>query len=433
MQTFFAQYLHRIGLTFTAHIALELHSFMNRYQIIIFCCLLMQQSIAIAQIAPLLNADTTQNRVATYNRFGAWIWKIDYTGMSHTQMADKLAALGVKRVYIKVSDGRLELDKFPELSQTQTVEIYKKRGIEPWAWSYNYPNNEAAQATVLTRAAKMGYLGYVLDIEIEFDDQPAALKKLFVAFDQAKKNAAKQGFINDNFKLYCTTWGNPGVHRMSVGIIDKYVDAHMPQTYLEEWNTGLKDPAAVIRKVNAEYRRMGAVKPIHHIASLQRGTLQPRQLNEFMVASGAETSIWRVPGHGIPTRFWETWSKVNWNHRFETNTNIEKGSNDTLQKVSIAAIAPAPPKLRQPAKPILTEFMVFPNPFGNQITIRCNRVVEKDFFIQISDGLGQVVHFTKLAAGNQEIVIFTAQWQGGAYYLQIFNKEGFQRFQLLKL
>jgi Secretion system C-terminal sorting domain len=397
--------------------------------IILFCCFCLQHNIAFTQN---FNTDTLRSPIA-YNRFGAWIWKIDYTGMSHAQLADKLAALGVKRAYIKVSDGRHEPDKFPELNNKHTVDIYKNRGIEAWAWSYNYPDNEAAQASVLTRAAKTGYAGYVLDLEIEFDDKPAELKKLMTAFDQAKKNAVKQGFINNDFKLYCTTWGNPSVHRMSVGIIDKYVDAHMPQTYLEEWNHGLKDPAAVIRKVNAEYRRLGAVKPIHHIASLQRGTLQPRQLNEFFAASGAETSLWRVPGHGIPTRFWEIWGKIDWNYRFETTTQPSKLQKDTLNPVSQLPIAPELPKIVKVIKPILTAFTVFPNPFGNQITVRCNQVAEKDFFIQISDGLGQAVHYTKLPAGNQEIVIFTAPWQGGTYYLQIFNAEGFQQFQLLKL
>jgi hypothetical protein len=402
---------------------------MKTYQIMLFCGFLLQNNNAFTQN---FNSDTVRPAM-TYNRFGAWIWKIDYTGMSHAQLADKLAALGVKRAYIKVSDGRHEPDKFPELNNKHTVEIYKNRGIEAWAWSYNYPDNEAAQASVLARAAKTGYAGYVLDLEIEFDDKPAALKKLMVAFDQAKKNAVKQGIINNNFKLYCTTWGNPSVHRMSVGIIDKYVDAHLPQTYLEEWNYGLKDPAAVVRKVNAEYRRMGAVKPIHHIASLQRGTLQPRQLNEFFAASGAETSLWRVPGHGIPTRFWEIWGKVDWNYRFEKPIEPAKLQNDTLNNILQSPTISELPKITKGVKPILTEFTVFPNPFGNQITVRCSRVVEKDFFIQISDGLGQMVHYTKLPAGNQETVIFTAPWQGGTYYLQIFNIEGFQRFQLLKL
>jgi Secretion system C-terminal sorting domain len=401
---------------------------MKFYQIILFCYLWMQMPRAFAQNP---TADTARPNMV-YNHFGAWIWKIDYTNKSHAQLADKLAALGVKRVYIKVSDGRHEASKFPELNNKHTVEIYKNRGLEVWAWSYNYPNNETEQASVLTRAAKTGYAGYVLDLEIEFDDKPADLKKLLVAFDQAKKNAVKQGFTNSDFKLYCTTWGNPSVHRMSVGIIDKYVDAHLPQTYLEEWNYGLKDPAAVIRKVNAEYRRMGATKPIHHIASLQRGTLQARQLNEFFVASGAETSLWRVPGHGISMRFWETWEKIDWNYRFGNLNEAVKSSKDTLPNITLAPVAPELPQITKPVRPVLTEFTVFPNPFGNQITVRCNRVVEKDFFIQLSDGLGQVVHYTKLPSGSQELVIFTAQWQGGTYYLQIFNSTGFQRFQLLK-
>ena len=150
---------------------------MKFYQIIIFSCLLMQAPRLLAQNP---NADTARPNIA-YNHFGAWIWKIDYTNLSHAQLADKLKALGVKRVYIKVSDGRHEANKFPELNNKHTVEIYKNRGLEVWAWSYNYPDNEAEQATVLTRAAKTGYAGYVLDLEIEFDARGKFLRWLVAA------------------------------------------------------------------------------------------------------------------------------------------------------------------------------------------------------------------------------------------------------------
>ena len=56
---------------------------------------------------------------------------------------------------------------------------------------------------------------------------------------------------------------------MRVDIIDQYVDAHLPQTYVEEWGAHyLADPARYVRRGTAEYRRQGAKKPIHHISSM---------------------------------------------------------------------------------------------------------------------------------------------------------------------
>ena len=84
------------------------------------------------------------------NKLGAWLWYIEITEFStHTQIADTLASLGVKRIYVKVADGQPNPAIWPELNDSSLVNAYRSRGLEVWAWSYNYPGNSSAQAQAL--------------------------------------------------------------------------------------------------------------------------------------------------------------------------------------------------------------------------------------------------------------------------------------------
>ena len=47
-------------------------------------------------------------------------------------------------------------------------QAYQSRGLECWAWSYNYTNNPVEQAEALYIAAQTGYEGFIVDVEVEF-------------------------------------------------------------------------------------------------------------------------------------------------------------------------------------------------------------------------------------------------------------------------
>lgn len=94
------------------------------------------------------------------NKFGVWLWYIEGTGMTHAELAQRLSALGVKRIYIKVADGPADcVFNWPEGCDLDIPKTYKKYGIECWAWSYNYPGDEMNQADALYNAAYVGYDG----------------------------------------------------------------------------------------------------------------------------------------------------------------------------------------------------------------------------------------------------------------------------------
>ncbi|GAA4826935.1 S-layer homology domain-containing protein [Algivirga pacifica] len=245
------------------------------------------------------------------NALGVWLWYIEGTGYSsHAQLADQLASMGVNRIYVKVGDGT---NQWAEATNTNLVQTYKARGIETWAWGYNYPGNVEAQADIVYQAAKTGYEGYVTDIEIEFDGKSTELHAILGEFREAISQAVTDGHTTNDFKLYCTSWGNPVDHGMRVDIIDQYVDAHMPQTYLEVWGSSYMSNATYwVNYGTQEYRDQGCVKPIHHIVSNEYDNITAAQMNEFIAASGAETSIWRIPGGESPLSIWNTLEQLNW-------------------------------------------------------------------------------------------------------------------------
>lgn len=263
------------------------------------------------------------------NELGAWVWHLELTGMnSHSQLAKNLSGYGIKRAYVKVSDGRVDTSRWTEMVDHELVEAYKDQDLQIWGWSYNYVGNDSLQAQALYHAAKSGYDGYVIDVEMEFDGNPLGLFNLFFAFDQAKQRALNEGLIDENFKVYCTTWGNPKDHNYSISVIDPYVDAFMPQTYVEQWGLGfITNLEYWIDQGNMEYIELGATKPIHHIVAMQDEILIASDVNRFIPVSGPETSVWRVPGGSIPIWMWEEWRKINWDYDFCGLANVADDSD----------------------------------------------------------------------------------------------------------
>ena len=286
--------------------------------------------------------------VTVENRLGAWLWYIDEAGMNmtHTQLANKLAEQGVKRIFIKIADNTASCSLFADACSLQTTNIYKDMGIEPWAWSYNYPGNYSAQAYALYEAAQYGYVGFVSDVEVEFNNTSSELHSMFQAFDVAKQDAINAGLIDSSFPLGATTWSNPIDQGMNVGIIDQYVDFHMPQTYVEVWGASyMADPKRWIEAANDEYRSLGANKPIWHIVSTEHNLISASQINTFIDAAGPNTSIWRIPAGEVPQTVWNDWGNVNWSDTtFDSNVSNHGDSNDMLAwRIGSTPIEPEDP------------------------------------------------------------------------------------------
>lgn len=274
------------------------------------------------------------------NKLGIWLWFIEETGFTHSELADTLANIGVKRIYVKVADGTVNTTIWPEIIDTTLVQTYKNAGLEVWAWSYNYDSNYNTQANALTFAAQTGYEGYVVDIETEFNNKTTELHSLFSEFETAKNIAISNGTANSDFKLYCTTWGNPINHNMHIEIIDQYVDGFMPQTYVEKWGIfAFQNVVFTVNQGTLEYESFGIQNPVQHIVSAELNVITSTKIDSFFMASGSESSLWRVPGAGTSLNIWNTLNSVNWNADFSVSA---KEKNNKPQKIFLSQNYPNP-------------------------------------------------------------------------------------------
>lgn len=330
------------------------------------------------------------------NKLGAWLWYIDITGFnSHDALADSLSALGVKRIYVKVADGKVDNVLWPELADKALVNTYKSKGMEVWAWSYNYPGNESLQAIALYQAAATGYQGYVIDVETEFDNRPQEAEKIFKAFYTSRDSAISANLITADFKIYCTTWGNPEDHQFPISAIDPYVDAYMPQTYVENWGGNyISNLVYWIQYGNEEYRKLGATKPLHHIVSTEKDMISAVRVNEFFQTSGPESSVWVIPGDNTKLSIWNTWRQINWKMNFCTNsTKGHAGPDD--------------------------EITLYPNPVFDKLIIKHNSEV---LMVNVVHSTGMLIRTFKENDIQEEIEFELPL--AGIYYVYIQMKNG---------
>ena len=338
------------------------------------------------------------------NHLGVWLWHFETTQYpTHGGLADRLKSMGIKRIYVKVADGGVNTTVWPELIDKDLVNAYKERGLEVWAWSYNYQGNEENQAKAIYEAAKTGYDGFVIDIEIEFNGESIALQSLLTEFDKEKHKAIAEGFADEHFKLYVTTWGNPELHNYRIDIIDRFVDAFMPQTYVEEWGQPhLSNIPACIEEVQLEYESLGATKPLHHILSTARELLGPDQINTFFSLSGPETSLWRIPGGGVSQSVWDTWYECNWEMDF-----CETVDSEILDE---------------------SHFDLFPNPTSGNIWIR-GAPKSKAYITSLS---GTILQSFELNGKADDQYIYISEFPGGSYILKLQTEDSVSAIPLIK-
>ncbi len=327
---------------------------------------------------------------------GVWLWYLDVTSFSsHTQLAGELSSMGVKKIYVKVADGAYDPATWPEVNDQNLVNIYKNAGLDVIAWSYNRPGSERAQADALYYAAKTGYEGFILDVEVEYNNKTTELHTLFQEFETARQDAINAGYATDEFKIGCTSWGNPEDQGMHVEIIDQYVDYHMPQTYTEIWNV-LDNQEYWINRGTQEYRNMGCEKPIYHICAAEEGRITSSQINEYISIAGPNTSIWSIPKANMHSAIWPVLQNVNWNaYEYYESTgekhNIVENSSNTS---------------------------VYPNPAKNILHIDLPKNQLKQTEITIYDAMGRQIKKEKLQLNG---TINIRNIDDGVYLLKINN------------
>ena len=346
------------------------------------------------------------------SKLGAWMWYLEATTCkTHSELADSLKKLNVKRIYLKVADGK-NFSNWPELDDKTVVKAYKDKGLEVWGWTYNYPNNEALQAEAIYRAAKTGYQGLIVDVEMEFDNDSLSLYKLFAAFDKRKQDAIKDGFAAKNFELRVTTWGNPKAHKFNIKAMEPFVSAYMPQTYVEQWGASyIKNLEKWIDTGVAEYKALGAKKPIYHIVAAEKGTgttgaITAADVNKYIIKAGGETSIWRVPGGDVPAKNWELWRGINWKQDFCTGSN--ENNFTTFENAVLS-----------------------PNPFTDILNISFENADNQQVELFFSNIQGQILQHEKLENATQ-FAWNTSDLTNGIYFCTLKIGSKMQTFKVVK-
>ncbi len=334
------------------------------------------------------------------NKLGVWLWYLNLTEYeTHEALAQRLSDLGAKRIFIKVSDGSIDSSWWPEIVDKSVPKVYRDNGIEPWAWSFNYPGNFAKQAEALSVAMKTGYHGYVVDVESHFDGDFSNTNQLFSYFYNARQ-LGLQNLGLDSFPMYCTTWGNAKDHDFYIETIDQYVDGFMPQVYVEQWGGSiLNDIPYWVNYYKNEYVEIGATKPVHPIVATQDDVLTADDLNDFILEAGAEASLWRIPGGGVPLQIWEDWEGVDWDIDFCIPSSTHSSQS-------------------------IFHTTVFPNPTFGNLTIFSDRQIQK---VTLKNQLGESLLFSKNNANIdlQHLPI-------GYYLLEVVYKEGIDLIPIIK-
>ena len=348
---------------------------------------------------PLLSQDDD-----TCSKLGVWLWRFEQTGQqSHDNLARTIGSMGGKRIYVKVADGSYNPTSWPTIADQDLVAAYEKEKVEPWAWSYNYQGNVEAQARALYEAAKTGYHGFVVDIEIEFNGEDETLEALMQAFYAERERAIADGYASADFPFYVTTWGNPATHNFRIDIIDDYVDGFMPQTYVEEWaGSHLSAIEACIQEGNAEYASLGATKPLHHIVSTAQEKLSAEEITDFFRIAGPETSLWRVPGGGVSTLIWDRWRDVDWDINF-------------CQPVSVRDLD-------------LPSITIFPNPASQYIEIDLSETTTPGQ-VEIYNQQGSLVLDHAFDNASIDISLLPA----GIYHLVFIHELGYVHRRFIKM
>jgi hypothetical protein len=219
---------------------------------------------------------------------GVWIYILNRIDPNYVQ---RLKALGVGRVYLKVMDGKSNPMFWSQQCSAAIVGGLHATGIEVHGWGYHYavanPNDEIA---AVRAAMACGLDGYVVDIEKESE----------VAGSAGPVGALLTGlrpFVPAG-RLGYTSFGAPQFHpAVPWQALNQGTDFAMPQIYFEAFSFGSSNADEVAQCVAAN-KALPAMKLMLPIWSSEAGARTPSPASELQdyLDRFAGSSIWRLPG-----------------------------------------------------------------------------------------------------------------------------------------
>jgi peptidoglycan hydrolase-like protein with peptidoglycan-binding domain len=235
---------------------------------------------------------------------GVWIWNLSKI---RSDYLDKLVERQVKRVYLKVFDGKRSGVLNPTFWDWQCssaiVQDFTSRNIQVYGWGYHYGTSDVdEQVAKVKQAIDCGLDGYVIDLEKEVEN-PSTHPDVEKLLQKLRPLLAKGTFGYSSF-------GNPALHsEVPWKILDKYCDLAFPQIYFEKW-TKKRTPEEV-KDCFDGHKQFGLKKPILPIwgsedetftkYGLKRATVE--ELQDYL-SNAPGSSIWRVPENSELAEAW---------------------------------------------------------------------------------------------------------------------------------
>lgn len=234
----------------------------------------------------------------TQQNKGVWIWNLSDI---RSDYLDKLVECKVKRIYLKVFDGKSQGKPtfWNWQCSPEIIQDFKSRNIEVYGWGYHYGTPDIARQVVKIRQAlNCGLDGYIIDLEKEVEDTKthANVDRLLSAL----RTVVKEGTFG------YTSFGNPRLHpSVPWQILDKYCDIALPQIYFEKFTFKPTTPEEVKDCLDA-YKKLGLKKPILPIWGSESDTTKPATVAELQdyLNYYPGSSVWRIPNEGERGEAW---------------------------------------------------------------------------------------------------------------------------------
>lgn len=220
---------------------------------------------------------------------GIWIW---YLSRIRKDYLNKLTECGVKRIYLKVFDGKSTPMFWNFQCTPEIIQEFKNYGIQVYGWGFHYGTSDVQkQLDSVKKAMDCGLDGYIVDVEANVEDtntHPYVEELL----------SGLRSFIHQGTFGY-TSFGHPGFHKqVPWKVLNKYCDIALPQIYFEIFRFGSGNENEVQACLEA-HKQMGLDKPVLPIWSSANNAIDPASASELQMYLNRYpgSSIWRAP-HG---------------------------------------------------------------------------------------------------------------------------------------
>lgn len=222
---------------------------------------------------------------------GVWIWRMANLA---SDFLDRLVRCNVKRVYLKVCDGRSR-PMFWEFQCTpDIIEQFRLRNIQVYGWGYHYGTSDdiSDQVLAVSQALSAGIEGYVLDVEDEVKN-PETHPHLRALLTQLRQ-------IVPSGALGYTSFGHPEFHReVPWEMLNEFCDLALPQIYFEKFRFKPTNEEEVQACLQA-HANLQLTKPIMPIWGSESNVANPADAAELQryLDRFPGSSVWRIPNHG---------------------------------------------------------------------------------------------------------------------------------------